>query len=210
MKQENKDYAIELINDEIKFGFYTKEDMLLTIGDMFLYDDDVEYDEKWLKNEIKIRLKKHKKESLTWKKPTDFDRLVKAFDQLSKQKIVSLHRAGYTKQDAYDECMHVIKKLKKKGIDAKGYCYYHTQDLERAISDSKMLFIGFDSFNGDEKLATEIANTIVSVLKENNFEVKWNGSLETRIEIHNINWQKVVDNENYGYKRIKKLMKVKK
>jgi len=204
MKDESKDYAIKLLKEEILFGFYTKEEMIQSIGDAF-YDED-DFDKKWLKNKIKTHLKKYKEESATWKTPTDFDRLVKAFDQLSEEKIVPLHRAGYTKQDAYDECMEVIKKLKKKNIQAKGYCYYHTQDLERVISESKMLFIGFDSFNGEDKLAMEVANTIVEVLKENNFEIKWNASIETRIEIHNINWQKTVDNIDYGYKRIKKIM----
>ncbi len=204
MKQENKDYAIQLINEEILFGFYTKKEMLQSIGDAFYGDDD--YDEKWLKKEIKKRYKKHKEASLTWQKLTDFDRLVKAFDQLSKQKIVALHRAGYTRQDAEGDCLYIIKKLKKKGIDAKGYCYYHTQDLGRAISESKTLLIGYDSFNGEDQLALEIANTIAEILKENGFTVNWNGKLETRIEIQHINWQKTVDKVDYGYKRIKKLM----
>ena len=101
MNQKSKDYAIELVKEEILFGFYTKEDMLQSIGDAF-YDDD-DFDKQWLKKEINTRLKKHKKESLSWKRPTDSDRLVKAFDQLSEKKIVALHRAGYTKQDARDD-----------------------------------------------------------------------------------------------------------
>ena len=47
---------------------------------------------------------------------------------------------------------------------------------------------------------------ILGVEKQNNFEIEWNGSIENRIEIQNINWQKTVDKIDYGYKRIKKIM----
>ena len=169
------------------------------------YDED-DFDENWLKREIEIRLKKHQTESLNWEKPTDFERLVKTFDELIKEKIVSLHRAGYTRQDGESDCSEIIDELKAIGINAKGYCFYHTQDLERAIGEEKMLFIGFDSYNREDELAKEVAKKIVEVLKKNEFNVKWNGSLDTRIEILDINWKKAVDNVDYNYGRVFEIM----
>ena len=204
MNQEIKDEAIEQLEKDILFGFENGDDLLETISEMFY--DEKDFDESWLKNEIEIRLKKHQSESLNWEKPTDFERLVKSFDELNKNKIVSLHRAGYTRQDGENDCSEIIDELKNIGIYAKGYCYYHTQDLERAIGESKILFIGYDSYNRDDKLALEVAEKIVEVLKENGFNVKWNGSLETRIEILDINWKKVVDNIDYNYGRVFEIM----
>ena len=200
MRQEIKDEAIEQVEKDILFGFENADDLLESISEMF-YDED-DFDEEWLKHEIDSRLKKHKADSLKWEKPTDFDRLVKAFDELNKNKIVSLHRAGYTKSDGESDCSEIIDELKELGINAKGYCYYHTQDLERAIGEEKMLFIGFDSYNRNDELAKEVAEKIISVLADNGFNTKWNGSIDTRIEILNINWKKTVDNIDYNYGRV--------
>ncbi len=200
MRQEIKDEAIEQLEKDILFGFENADDLLESISEMF-YDED-DFDEEWLKQEIDSRLKKHKADSLKWEKPTDFDRLVKAFDELNKNKIVSLHRAGYTKSDGESDCSEIIDELKELGINAKGYCYYHTQDLERAIGEEKMLFIGFDSYNRNDELAKEVAEKIISVLTDNGFSTKWNGSIDTRIEILNINWKKTVDNIDYNYGRV--------
>ncbi len=200
MRQEIKDEAIEQLEKDVLFGFENGDDLLESISEMFY--DESDFDEEWLKQEIDSRLKKHKADSLKWEKPTDFDRLVKSFDELNKNKIVSLHKAGYTRSDGEDDCSEIIAELKEIGINAKGYCYYHTQDLERAIGEEKMLFIGFDSYNRDDKLAKEIAEEIIAVLTENGFSTKWNGSIDTRIEILNINWKKTVDNIDYNYDRV--------
>lgn len=200
MRQEIKDEAIEQLEKDVLFGFENEDDLLESISEMFY--DESDFDEKWLKQEIDNRLKKHKADSLKWEKPTDFDRLVRAFDELNKNKIVSLHKAGYTKSDGESDCSEIIDELKELGIIAKGYCYYHTQDLERAIGEEKMLFIGFDSYNRNDVLAKEVAEKIISVLTDNGFSTKWNGSIDTRIEILNINWKKTVDNIDYNYGRV--------
>jgi len=205
MEQSIKDEAIEQLDKDIVFGFDDKEDLLMGISDMFYNVDN--FDKKWLKNEIKIRLKEHKLVSKKWEYPTDFDRLLKAFDSLNTKGIVALHKAGYTKQDAQDDGLDMIMRLKKKGIEAKGFCYYHTQDLERVISEDKNLFIGYDSYNHNDTLAKEIADEIAKTLKLNGLKVKWNGSIESRIEIVDMDWKKRVDGIDYNQKkRILKLM----
>lgn len=200
MNQEIIEEAIGLLEKEILFGFENEEDLLEGISELF-YDED-DFDEEWLKQEIKVRLKKHEKDSLNWEKPTDFDRLVKAFDKLNSEFIVSLHKAGFTRQDGEGDCLEIIHELKNKGIKAKGYCYYHSQDLERAIGDEKHLFIGYDSFNGNDVLALEVANKIVEVLQKHGFKIEWNGSLEQRIQISYIDWKKTVDDIDYNYSRV--------
>ncbi|WP_405570884.1 DUF6891 domain-containing protein [Winogradskyella sp. Asnod2-B02-A] len=204
MKQDIKDEAIEQLDKDILFGFYDANGLFESISDMF-YDEN-DFDETWLKNEIHLRLKKHQIESLNWKKPTGFDRLVVSFDTLIKDKIVALHKAGYTRQDGEGDCAEIIEELSNNGIKVLGYCYYHTQDLERAIGDEQNLFIGYDSYNHNDELAMDVANKIVKTLESNGFNVNWNGSLETRIQITDINWQKTVDNVDYNYSRVLDIM----
>ena len=206
MNQEIKNEVIGQLEKDILFGFENADDLLETISEMF-YDEE-DFDEDWLKQEIDQRLKKHQSESLNWEKPTDFDKLVKSFDELNKEKIVSIHKAGYTRQDGEQDCAEIIDELNSIGVKAKGYCFYHTQDLERAIGTEKKLFLAFDSYNREDELAKQVADKIIEVLKENGFNVKWNGSLDTRIQITDIDWKKTVDNIDYNYNRVFEIMEM--
>ncbi|WP_298514427.1 hypothetical protein [uncultured Kordia sp.] len=199
MTQAIKDEALAQIQKEILLGFYDEATIAEIIQDLFY---DVEnFDSDWLNAEIRKQFTHHQKTSQQWQKPTDFDRLVSVFDQLNKEKIVSLHRAGYTRQDAEGDCREIIDELSNLGIQAKGYCYYHTQDAER-VMEEEVLFIGFDSVNFNDEVALEIANRIIELLQENNFQTSWNNSVETRIKILNINWQKAYDGIDYNYNRV--------
>ncbi|BAO74453.1 hypothetical protein WPG_0223 [Winogradskyella sp. PG-2] len=136
MNEDIKNEAIEQLEKDIHFGFYNSIDLLETISDMF-YDVE-DFDKVWFQNEIDTRLEQHEAESQHWEQLTDFQKLVNAFDDLNKKGVVSLHKAGYTRQDGEGDCMEVIEELESLGIKTKGYCYYHSQDLERAIGDKKM------------------------------------------------------------------------
>ena len=204
MNQEIKNEALEQLKKDILFGFENRDELFESIRELF-YDEN-DFDEEWLQVEIENRLQKHADNSENWQHPTDFERLVEVFDQLNKEKIVSLHMAGHTRQDAEGDCMDIIDELKEIGIIANGYCYYHSQDLERAIDENGMLFIGYDSVDQNNEVAMEIANRIVSLLKAYGFNVKWNGSLDTRIEITKIDWKKVSDNIDYNYSRVFEIM----
>ncbi|WP_299363280.1 hypothetical protein [Winogradskyella sp.] len=205
MKENIKAEVVEQLRKDISFGFYDSNELFENIVDMF-YDIE-NFDKNWLKDEIESRLAKHEDQSQYWEKPTDFERLKDAFDQLNEKGIVSLHKAGYTRQDAENDCLEMIDELKAIGINAKGYCYYHTQDLERVLGEEKMLFLGYDSYNGEDELAKQVAQEIVDILKHNGFNVKWNGSLNSRIEVLDINWRKTIDGIDYNYDRIFKIMR---
>ena len=201
MNQKIKEEALEQIEQDVLMGFETQDDMFESISEMF-YDVD-DFDEDWLKKIINEKFNQHKKESLKWVKPTAFDRLVKSFDYLTLQKIVGLHNAGYTKQDAIAECEEAIDELKKRNIDVVGYCYYHEQDIGGAIDKSvRKLYIGFGSVDQEDAKTLIVGNTIIKVLKENNFEVEWDGTVNQRITIINIDWKKIPDNETWGVNRV--------
>jgi hypothetical protein len=201
MSQDIKDEVLEQIEKDVLMGFESAEDMVESIADMFEDEDD--FDEDWLAETIEARCNEHRDNSFNWSKPTDFDRLDAAFTALIKQKIVCLHNAGYTKQDAIGDCEEAINELDDMGIEAIGYCYYHNQDLEGAIDpNSRTLLLGYDSFIDDPKETLMIANTIVAVLKAHHLAITWNGSIQQRIQIDNINWQKVPDDEDWSMGRV--------
>jgi hypothetical protein len=205
MSQEIKNEALEQIEKDVLMGFESAEDMVDSIGEMFQDEDD--FDEDWLAETVEKRCEEHRENSYNWSKPTDFDRLEAAFDHLIHQKIVCLHKAGYTKQDSISDCEEAVEELADLGIDAIGYCFYHTQDLERAVDPKQRnLLLGFDSVNQDDAEAELIGDMIVEVLKVLNFEVNWDGTIAQRIEIKNLNWQKIPDDEDWGIGRVVALL----
>lgn len=205
MTQEIKDEALEQLALDIKFGFDDEETLFERIREMF-YDAE-DFDETWLRQVISEQYHQHQKESLTWSRPTDFERIAKAFDELIAQKIVCLHKAGYTRQDGEGDCMELIEHLGDLGVKALGYCYYHEQDLARVVGpDGGGLFLGFDSPTQDDGEALTVAHKIVEALVKNGFGVNWNGTVDQRIEVKNVRWQKVPDQEAWGGERVVKVL----
>ena len=205
MTDDIKNEALEQLDLDIKFGFENEDELFESIREMF-YDYN-DFDEEWLKQVISEEYNQHQQDSLNWTRPNDFDRLAKSFDELIKDKIVCIHKAGYTKQDGEGDCMETIGKLNELGIKTIGFCYYHSQDLARTVDkEIRNLYLGFDSPTQDDNEALQVASKIVLTLKQNGFEVSWTGTVDQRIEIKNINWQKTPDNENWGSERVISLL----
>jgi uncharacterized FAD-dependent dehydrogenase len=64
------------------------------------------------------------------------------------------------------------------------------------------LLLGFDSSVQDDGEALVVANKIVEAMKKQGFKVEWNGTVDQRIEVKNVHWQKVPDGEEWGGDRV--------
>ncbi|MCG8569528.1 MAG: hypothetical protein MJB14_05265, partial [Spirochaetes bacterium] len=71
-----------------------------------------------------------------------------------------------------------------------GYCYYHGQDLERAVQGDG-LFLSFGSIDPkkEKEDGPEIGKIIEKELKKYNFKVSWSGTFKERILIEEIDWK---------------------
>ena len=198
---ELKNEIIAYIQQEVHFGFNSEAEILQSTWDYGIEDED-QLDERWLRQVIAGYYDRHQEESKNWKRPTDFDRLAKVFDELNSEGIIALHKAGYTKQDGYSDVGEVIQMLSRSSIKPLGYCFYHTQDLERAIDpEIQNLFLAFDDIRQDDENALLVGRKIVAKLNENGLKTEWDGTIDQRIEIKNIYWQKVPDGEDWGMER---------
>lgn len=138
----------------------------------------------------------------------NYERLQTVFDTLNQERIIAVHNAGYTLDDGFAEVGVVFQFMKDNNIPRRGYCFYHQQDIERVMNtNSGNLLLAFHSMNGDEKLALEVGERIVELLTKQGFSVKWNHSLDQRIEIENFEWDKVYNGENYGPDRAIRIMR---
>jgi hypothetical protein len=123
----------------------------------------------------------------SWPDTTDCDRLDRAFDKLNSRGIIALHNAGYTMSDGIYDVAEVLHERGRKGI--RGYCFYHGQDVERAVEGGG-LTVAFGDLDDDAIKKAEIGRLVKEVLQESGLTVEWNGDSETRLNIPGLDWRR--------------------
>jgi hypothetical protein len=195
---ENEEFIYESIFNQLRMGFLSideiQENILEEIEDNEFED---EISEEWAFDKIREENQKLLSESKQWKSPTDTERLIKAFDELADKNIIALHNAGYTTSDGEYEVVEVERDLRENEVESDGYCFYHEQDLARAIAlEDSSLFIAFQKVdNTDDATTIEVGKVVAEVLIDNDFRIKWDGSARTKIEIPGFRWQKIFDED---------------
>ncbi len=173
----------------VRGGFYSKRE-LVQIFCEGMYEPG-ELPKKEVTAEIDKAFTKLLAAQKRWPAITDCDRLDRVFDVLNAQGIIALQNAGYTQSDGYDDVREEYAKRKKQ--QPIGYCFYHGQDLERAVAGVG-LYLAFGPMDA-KKEQTEgprVGKLIVAALRDEGFEVKWDGSFAQRIFVTNLDWKKRV------------------
>lgn len=80
----------------------------------------------------------------------------------------------------------VGEELDRRGrAGGRGYCFYHGQDLDRAVSGGGLM-LAFGVLDDDKAAKTEIGRLVETSLESEGFRTDWNGDPETRINIPDI------------------------
>ena len=122
-----------------------------------------------------------------WPPETDCDRLDRAFTQLEMQGVCAVQNAGYTQSDGHAEVAHALQELGRDRFH--GYCFFHGQDLERAIAGSGLL-LAFGDLNDEAAKTVLVGQKIVAVLASfEGFTTNWDGKGTSRIDVR-IDWKR--------------------
>ncbi len=191
---ENEEFIYNSIVTQIKMGFFSKEEIEENILEEIEDNEfDNEISEEWALKRIKEEFNIQKEKSKSFKKPSDTEKLIQAFDELCKNNIIALHNAGYTSSEGDYEVVEVETELRKENIVSDGYCFYHQQDLERVLEINE-LYIRFNKVdNNDDEVAVNVGKKVVEVLKQFNFNVEWNETVNKRILIKDFEWEWIYD-----------------
>lgn len=64
-----------------------------------------------------------------------------------KRGIVTLHYAGYTQSDGFEDCNELAAKLHEKGEKVIDCCFYTEQDLGHILhEESNLLYLSFGNY----------------------------------------------------------------
>ncbi len=177
-------------------GFYTEEEIHERIEEMVeekWFDseetDAAAVDEGVMRDAIAAEFQKKRVAQQTWPATTDCDRLDRAFERLNGESILAAHNAGYTQSDGLDCVRELYHERGGEQSSLTGFCFYHEQDLERALR-GQGLMLAFGAVDGSDERDLEVGRRIQQVLTAEGFKVAWDGSMDQRITIRNLNWQR--------------------
>lgn len=196
---ENQTFIYESLAAQLRTGMLSmdeiKENVLEEIEDNEFSE---QIPETWVDEQLKNEFNKLVIETENWKKPTDTERLIEAFNSLVESNIIALHIAGYTTSEGEYEVIEVERELRANGSGSIGYCFYHEQDLLRVINNqNSSLYIAFQKVdNSEDKVTIELGQKIVNILKEHQFQVEWDGTANTKIALNNFKWQYRYNEDN--------------
>lgn len=197
---ENAKFIFESIKNQLRSGFFSADEVKANVMEEIEdngFEDEIS--EEWAWEHIDEEYERLISESQRWKYPTDTEKLIVAFNELCDLNIIALHNAGYTTSDGEYEVIEVETFLRANNVVSEGYCFYHGQDLERALTDkNSCLLIAFQKIdNEDDAVTVAVGKKVVEVLKNNGFEVEWNQSPTSKIMLPNFKWQLLFDESNY-------------
>ncbi|MEL7500793.1 MAG: hypothetical protein AAFN77_24585 [Planctomycetota bacterium] len=124
----------------VRSGFYSRERLLEVFTEEMYAPGELDTND--VVSAIDAQFAEYEKEKLTYPATTDCDRLDTAFAKMNERGVIAIQNAGYTQSDGYDDVGEAYSQQPEKESNL-GYCFYHGQDLERAISgDASTLLFG--------------------------------------------------------------------
>lgn len=180
---ETEIYIVDSIKKWVWSGYYSPEDTHEMLDDIL----EEEADENAMREAIDAAFEKKALEEKSWPIVTDCDRLDSVFEKLDERGICACQNAGYTLSDGYAD---VSEALAYRGQENyHGFCFFHGQDIERAL-EGQGLSIAFGDLNDDTEKTVEVGHSVKQAFEEAGFDIEWDGTAETRLNVPKINWQR--------------------
>jgi hypothetical protein len=172
----------------VRTAFYDKTRLMEILCEE-MYEPG-ELDRSEVSAAIDAELLKWSEEKKAWPEITDCDRLDTAFSALEKRGILALHNTGLTQSDGHDDFREALARHPNKPAIV-GYCFYHGQDVERAIHGGG-LYLAFGPVDPKEeqKEGPKIGLIVREELERAGLQVQWDGTFGKRIHVPKFLWQR--------------------
>ena len=180
---ETEKYILDTIKSCVWSGFYEIVDVHQVIDDIL--EDDA--NEAMLRSAVAPEFAKKAAAETSWPDVTDCDRLDVAFETMNASGIIALQNAGYTMSDGLGDVGEILHERGRENV--RGYCFYHGQDLERAVAGTGLM-LAFGDLDNDPTQKTEMGKAVKDLLESNGFLVEWSGDPESRLNIPEFDWKR--------------------
>ncbi len=176
------------INAQVRVGFENRERIIEVFSEEMYAPGELDPAE--IEAAVDEAISRHEVEKHSWPEVTDCDRLDRVFEALNKRGIVALQNAGYTQSDGYDDCGEAFRSAPDPA-KIIGYCFYHGQDLERAVAGGGLcLAFGPVDSKDEQAKGPQVGRIVVEELQRVGFRVTWDGTFGQRILVAPFAWKK--------------------
>lgn len=176
------------IDWHVRAGFYDKPDLMRIICEEIYAQEDI--DEALVSATIDSQIAALEEKKKNWPAVTDCDRLDSIFAALNKRGIITLQNAGNTQSDGYEDFRDEYEEHPDPA-SVVGYCFYHKQDLERALGgDGLYLAFGPVDPKEEESKGLEVGNMVREELQKAGLKVEWDGTFNERLKVRDFVWQR--------------------
>ena len=175
--------------DGLVRGGFDERDRIIEIFCEEMYEPG-ELDEAEVAVAVDAAFASFEKDKATWPSTTDCDKLDKVFAALNTRGIIALQNAGYTQSDRYGDAREIYESRSDRD-KVIGYCFYHGQDLERAVN-GEGLYLAFGPMDAqnEETAGPRVGAMIVAELERMGFSAQWDGTFNQRIYVPAIDWKR--------------------
>jgi hypothetical protein len=180
---DDEKYVRDAIHVWVWSGFYGEAETKEMMEEILDGDVDAVEMQRFIASEFALKAVAER----SWPKETDCDRLDRVFAALDAAGICSLQSAGYTMSDGHED---IGQKLDERGMkNFRGYCFYHGQDLDRAVN-GQGLMLAFSDLKAEPVAKTKVGYEICALLEKEGFKTDWSGDPEKRINVPKIDWKR--------------------
>jgi hypothetical protein len=180
---DDDQYVLDTIKLWVWSGFYSPDEVQEMIEDIL--EDGC--DEVMLRAAIAPEFARKREAEQAWPAITDCDRLDVAFWRLHEAGVCAIENAGYTLSDGYTEVSEAVAQAPPGHYH--GYCFYHGQDVERAVQ-GQGLMLAFGDLKDRKDEGVAVGHAVVKALAAAGLKAEWSGELGQRIGLPDIDWRR--------------------
>jgi hypothetical protein len=180
--------VLEEIAVLVRCGFSTRDDLMTIVSEEMHAPGELSAAE--VGAAIDDELRAHAEDQATWPAVTDCDRLAGAFAALATRGIIALENAGMTQSDGHDD----FREAHANAADPSsivGYCFFHGQDLRRAVRGGG-LYLAFGPVDPKDEATKgrEVGRIVQEELARAGLTVAWDGTFAQRIHLPHFVWRR--------------------
>jgi len=171
-----------LLKAMVRGGFAPRDEIWLALDDICEQGEEPDTLRAYASAELELLWREQRADEATWKGSTDCDRLDKAFADLEDRGIICRQDFTCCGNCGVAEIGMELNEAEQRGIQVRGYAFYHQQDTEAAV-DGNGVYLSFGAEKDGEAASLTIAREIVTTLKHHGLDPEWNGSIGKRIHV---------------------------
>ena len=196
---ETREEIEAYVDAHLRLGFESTEVVADGAQDLFGSDDGYP-GHQFVESAVQRVLAALIREQSTWQRPTDAERLDRAFRDLEEMGILARHCYAPTRSWAAGDLNEEAALARSRGVPVRGRVFYTSQDAEGLLDGQLHLAWGIytepgRTFAEDMDAADELAESVTSVLTRVGLNPIWDGSGSSTIVITDLHWRHPRDPE---------------